>query len=320
MSYTLQIVPVTPYTPVAANDDDRSPYQLAVSILDTTSFSNDVSGPLGDQVDYIQAIIPDMIGGQAAGRDFTFWLTCDGANAINTRYQIELPGSTPIEGLCGVPLTLYLDESIGSPPLVYIRVIMQVSGQPAYSAYTLAITPAGADLPFVVPMTPSPTPFVLQAITIAPTATPTPIPSATLSPTPIPVRASATLAFLIPTSTPTLTPIPLVNSPPIGEIGNPGALCLNGTCTPTPTSAPAPVHLPAASLLSPADGAVVSAQPATLSWAAVPGASYYLVTLDICIDLSVECASSTVAESNISPRPAPAFLCTGANPETFGGR
>ncbi len=149
---------------------------------------------------------------------------------------------------------------------------------------------------------PTATPFFIQAITLAPSTTPTvtftPTATATFSLTPIPVRASATLALLPVTSTPTptVTPIPMVTlgSVPGGEFGNPGALCASGTCTPTPTPIPTPVLLSAASLLSPANGAVVSAQPATLSWSAVPGATYYLVMLGTCFEGAAECSLSQI--------------------------
>ncbi len=295
VSYTLQIEPVSAYVPIAADDSGSDPYQLAVSILDQTSFTEELSAPQGDQIDVIQAMIPDMIGGQAAGRDFTFWLTCEGANAGSTRYEVELPGSVPFNGLCGVPLTLYLDESIGSPPRFDIRVLLPETNQPAFSRYRLIITPAGAELPFTLPTTPTSTPFFIQAITLAPSATPTSTPTPTLSPTPIPVRASATLALLPTTSTPTptVTPIPMVTlgSVPGGDVGNTGALCLNGTCTPTPTPFPAPPVL-----LAPANGAFIAAPPAILTWSAVSGAQSYTLRITSCAVEIGECTGPNELE------------------------
>ncbi|QYU67708.1 hypothetical protein J4558_22870 [Leptolyngbya sp. 15MV] len=124
VNYTLRVEPVSPYVPIAPDDVLSEPYQLAISTTAQTAFSQAISAPLGDSSDRIQAIIPTMIGGQTAGRNFTFWLQCVGESPGGIYYLIELQGGIQHYGLCDVPLTLYIDESVGSPPRPFIMVSM----------------------------------------------------------------------------------------------------------------------------------------------------------------------------------------------------
>jgi hypothetical protein len=187
VEYTLHIEPASPYVPIVP--EDTTIYQLAIALNQPTTFTRQLSSPGGSQLNRIYATVFDMIGGQAAGRNFTFWLECAGPNAEITTLSVTfdgLPvGYSPFTTPCFVPVTRFIDEGAGSPPRVWIEVSMPQAAIPAYNQYTLHIIPAGAQLPFD-PLAPTATatPPLLQVITLAPGITPTP--TATMTPVPPP--------------------------------------------------------------------------------------------------------------------------------------
>ncbi|KXK20048.1 MAG: polymorphic outer membrane protein [Chloroflexi bacterium OLB15] len=176
LEYTLHIEPASPYVPIIPESD--TVYYLSIELNEPTTFTHQLSSPEGDRNVRVEAAIFPMIGGQAAGRDFTFWLECNGPNAEITTASIEFQNWAyePLWLLCFTPITQFIDESAGSPPRLSINVAMPDSLLPAFNQFTLHIIPAGEEMPFdSLPPTATPTSFNAVAITLAPprpTATP----------------------------------------------------------------------------------------------------------------------------------------------------
>ena len=325
LDYTLHIEPASPYVPIIPADSTL--YQLAIALNQPTTFTRQLSSPEGNRLTRISAAVFEMIGGQAAGRDFTFWLQCDGPNAEITTAAGSFDGFpaaySPFSLVCNVPVTRFIDEGAGSPPRLYIEVTMPQVPVPAYNSYTLHIVPAGVDLPFdTLPPTATPTPFLLQAITIVPTVTPTP----SLTPTPVPppelIAPSDGAIFDTQPVTLSWTELPggpryeieiqrcdlqtnvcvteliLVNGTSytltLGQsaqvIWRVRGILADGSITGFSASRTFLVFLamptvtPAAelALIAPSDGAIFDTQPVTLSWTALPGGPRYEVEIQRC--------------------------------------
>jgi hypothetical protein len=327
VTYTLRIEPASPYAPNAPDDSTSEPYQLAIATTALTVFSQQISAPQGDTLDRIAGMIPDMIGGQSAGRDFTFWLECEGANASFGRFSVELPGAAPYEGLCGVPLTLFIDESAGSPPRPELRIYTAPTNQPVSLYYTLYIVPAGVEAPPVIPVIPTTTPIIdVATVTPAPLV-PLPEGFQLISPangavfdtqpvlltwTALPggprynveitrcdpqtgacstdlVTASASEYLLNLSVSAQVTWRVQVQLPDGGVSQFTPARTFSVFLPTAPT--PAPITL---ELIGPSNGAVFDTQPVLLTWTALPGGPRYNVEITRCHPQTGACTTDLV--------------------------
>jgi len=327
VTYTLRIEPASPYAPIAPDDSASEPYQLAIATTALTVFSQQISAPQGDMVDRIAGMIPDMIGGQSAGRDFTFWLECAGANASFGRFSVELPGAVPYVGLCGVPLVLFIDESAGSPPRPFIRIETAPTNQPVSLNYTLYIVPAGVESPPVIPVTPTLTPVIDVVTSTPPPLVPLPGGFQLISPangavfdtqpvlltwTALPggprynveitrchPQTGACSTDLV-TATASEYLLTLAESAQVTwrvqvQLADGGVSQFTASRTfsvflsTTPT--PVPVTL---ELISPANGAVFDSQPVLLTWTTLPGGPRYNVEITRCHPQTGACSTELV--------------------------
>ena len=313
LEYTLHIEPASPYVPIVP--EDNTIYQLAIALNQPTTFVQQLSSPGGNRRTSINAAVFEMIGGQAAGRDFTFWLQCDGPNAEVTTASASFEGFpagySPFTLLCFVPVTRFIDEGAGSPPRLYIEVTMPQVSVPAYNRYTLHIVPAGAALPFD-PLPPTAT----ATATPTPTRTPTPVPPpqllapsngaifdtqpVTLSWTELPggpryeieiqrcdLQTNACVTELILVNGTSYT-LALAQSTQV--TWRVRAILADGGVTAfTPSRTfqvflTGPTVTPAAelALLAPSNGAIFDTQPVTLSWTELPGGPRYEIEIQRC--------------------------------------